>query len=202
MVAEAASLVEVGTVMARVSVLLDAGSELPADSDRAAVVCTAPVDEAVDDALDVVSLRVGQLWFQTDSEVVLPLIVDEQSMICDLVRPDSVPAVQAYMTTDICGDDRFSPGVTDCTSLDRQTICDSLGKMLLSQVHFSDVGRNCAMDFSDRWMCSLVWITDSSLWMLVQTLPLPREELTGEVGFPGASPEGVARLHRNVHGRG
>ena len=57
------------------SVLLDAGSELPADSDRAAIVCTAPVDEAVDNALDVVSLRVGQLWFWTDLEVVSPLIV-------------------------------------------------------------------------------------------------------------------------------
>ena len=68
---------EVGTVTVRVSVLPDAGSELPADSDMAAVVCTAPVDEAVDNALDVVSLRVGQLWFWTDSEVVLPLIVDE-----------------------------------------------------------------------------------------------------------------------------
>ena len=74
-VAEAAPLTEVGTVTARVFVLLDTGSELPADSDRAAVVCTAPVDEAVDNALDVVSLRVGQLWFWTDSEVVSSLIV-------------------------------------------------------------------------------------------------------------------------------
>ena len=65
------------------SVLPDAGSELPADSDRAAVVCTAPVDEAVDDALNVVSLSVGQLRFWTDSEVVLPLIVDEQSMMLE-----------------------------------------------------------------------------------------------------------------------
>ena len=101
------------------SVLPDAGSELPADSDRAAFVCTAPVDEAVNYALDVVSLRVVPLWFWTDSEVVSPLIVDEQSMICDFVRPDSVPAVQAYMTTDVCGDGRFSPGVADCTSWDR-----------------------------------------------------------------------------------
>ena len=58
------------------SVLPDAGSELPAVFDRAAVVCTVPVDEAVDDTLDVVSLRVGQLSFWTDSEVVSPLIVD------------------------------------------------------------------------------------------------------------------------------
>ena len=43
----------VGTVTARVS---DVGSELPTDSDAAAVICTALVDEAVDDALDVVGL--------------------------------------------------------------------------------------------------------------------------------------------------
>ena len=46
------------------SVLPDVGSEFPADSDRAAVVCTALVDEAVDNALDVVGLHVGQLWFR------------------------------------------------------------------------------------------------------------------------------------------
>ena len=44
--------------MARVSVLPDAGSELPTDSDRAAVVRAAPLDEAMDNALDVVGLHV------------------------------------------------------------------------------------------------------------------------------------------------
>ena len=68
------------------SVLPDAGSELPADSDKAAIVCTAPVDEAVDNAFDVVGLCVGQLWFWTDSEVVSPLIVDEQSMISTVLH--------------------------------------------------------------------------------------------------------------------
>ena len=58
------------------------------------------------------------------------------------------------------------------------------------------------MDFINWWMCFQAWITDSSLWMLVQTLPLPREELTGAVGFPGASLEGVAWLRGKVHRRG
>ena len=52
-VAEAAPLAVVGTVTARVSVLPEVGSELPADSDGTAVVCTALLDEAVDNALDV-----------------------------------------------------------------------------------------------------------------------------------------------------
>ena len=85
------------------------------------------------------------------------------------------------------------------TSWDRQTDLDSLGEMMLSRVDFSDVGRNCTLAFSTGWMCFLAWINDSSLWMFVQTLPLPREELTGAVGFPGASPEGVARMRGKVH---
>ena len=54
----------VETVTARVSVLPDVASEFPADSNGTAVVCSALVNEAVDDALDVVSLRVGQWWFR------------------------------------------------------------------------------------------------------------------------------------------
>ena len=71
--------------------------------------------------MDVVGLRVGQLRFWADLEVVSPLIVDEQSR-----------------TTEVCGDDRFSRGVTDCTSWDRRINRD---------------GRNCAIDFSTWWMC-------------------------------------------------
>ena len=56
-----------GTVTARVSVLPDVGSELPTDSGAAAMVCTALVDENVDDALDVVGLSVGQSCLRTDS---------------------------------------------------------------------------------------------------------------------------------------
>ena len=49
------------------SVLPDVGSELSTDSD-AAVVCTARVDEVMDDALDVVVMSVGQSCVRTDSE--------------------------------------------------------------------------------------------------------------------------------------
>ena len=76
----------------------------------------------------MVGLHVRQLLFQTDLEGVLPLMIDEHSMVCDFVRPDSVPVVQAYMSTDVCGDDRFSPGVTDYTSLGRQNELDSHGE--------------------------------------------------------------------------
>ena len=62
------------------SVLPDAGSELPADSDRAVVVCMAPMDEAVDYALDGVGLHIG------------------------------VGLHQDYMSTDVHGDDRFHLG--------------------------------------------------------------------------------------------
>ena len=74
-VADAAPLAVVGTVTARVSLLPDAGSELPADSDRAAAVRAVPLDEAAENALDVVGVNVGQSWFRTDSEDILPLIL-------------------------------------------------------------------------------------------------------------------------------
>ena len=155
------------------TVLPDVGSELPLDSNGAAVVCSAPVNEAVDDALDVVNLRVGKWWFRTDSEVVLPLIGNKLSVISDLV----------YMKTDVCGDDRFSPGVKDYTSLESRTVCDSLRVMMFSQTYFRDVGQNWTMGFSDRWMCFRAVLTDSSLCLTVQTLTFPREALPGVVGF-------------------
>ena len=80
------------------SVLPDAGNNLPVDSDRAVVVSVAPVDEAMDNALDAIGLHVGQLWFRTDSQGVLPLMIDEHSMVCDFVWPDAVPVVQACMS--------------------------------------------------------------------------------------------------------
>ena len=96
-------------VTARVSVLPDVGSELPADSDVAAVVCTALLDEAVDDALNVVGLHFGQLWFRTEPEDVLLVMLDEHSLMCDFVWPDVIPANQDFVATMVCRDDRFSP---------------------------------------------------------------------------------------------
>ena len=97
------------------SVLPDAGSELPADSDKAAAVRAAPLDEAVENTLEEAGLDVRQSWFRTDSEVILPLMVDEHS-IGDFVWPDTARVIQRYMSTDVHGDDRFLPGVTDCES--------------------------------------------------------------------------------------
>ena len=115
----------VETVTARVSVLPDVGSERPADSDVAAVVCTALLDEAVDDALDVVGLHVGQLWFRTELEDVLPAMLDEQSLMCDFVWPDVIPANQDFVATLVCGDDRFSPGVRNDVSMNWRIDFDS-----------------------------------------------------------------------------
>ena len=103
--AEATPLAVVGTVTARASVLPYVGSKLPADSDGAAVVCTALLDAVVDDALDVVGLHVGQLWFRTEPEDVLPVMLDEHSLMCVLVWPDVIPANQDFMSADVCGDD-------------------------------------------------------------------------------------------------
>ena len=56
----AASIAVVESVTARVSVLLDVGSELLTVYDAAAVVCATPTYEVGNGALDVVGLSVGQ----------------------------------------------------------------------------------------------------------------------------------------------
>ena len=101
------------------------GSDLPTDSDEAAVVCTALLDEAVDDALDMVGLHVGQLCFRTDSEDALQGLLEERSVRNCLVRPDTVLVNQDFVSTDNRGDDRFSPGVRNHFSLDWQVDLDS-----------------------------------------------------------------------------
>ena len=103
----------VGIVIARVSVLLDVGSEIPADSDEGAVVCM-----TVDDDLEVVGLHVGEWWFRTELEDASPVMLDGHSWMCDFVWPDVVPANQDFVSTDVCGDDRFSPGMRNDVSLD------------------------------------------------------------------------------------
>ena len=87
------------------SVLPDVGSELPADYDGDAMVCTALLNGAVDDALDVVGLHVGQLWFRTEPEDVLPVMLDEHSLMCDFAWPDVVPVNQDFVSADLSGDD-------------------------------------------------------------------------------------------------
>ena len=72
------------------SVLSDAGSDLPADSDKVAAVRAALLDEAVENALVVASWDAGQSRFRTDSEITVPLLVDERSRLGDVVRPDTV----------------------------------------------------------------------------------------------------------------
>ena len=59
----------------------------------------APLDEAGEDTLDVVSLDVGKL-FRTDSDDDLPLTVAEPSVMCEFVRPDTVPVIMVNMPTD------------------------------------------------------------------------------------------------------
>ena len=121
-------------------------------------------------------------------------MVDEQSMMCNFVWPESVPAVRSSRTTDVCGDDRFSPGVADFTSWDRQFNLDSLAETLLSQWVFSVIEKNGAMHFHTRRICFQAWIIDSGRWRFIQTLPLPRGEFSTAVGFPGVDPAGVVRL--------
>ena len=94
------------------------------------------MDEAGEDTLDVVSLDVGKL-FRTDSDDDLPLTVAEPSVMCEFVRPDTVPVVVVNMPTDVLGDDRFSPGVTCCVPLDRPSCIDPMRRSIGSVWNFT-----------------------------------------------------------------
>ena len=207
----------VGTVTARVSVLPNVGSELPTDSDAAAVVCMAFVDEAVDDALHVVGLSVGQSCLRTDSEDALPVFIEERSVMSCLVWPDA----------DICGDDRFSPGVHNRILLDCQADLDYLwmvywegrrgieigsrtgvsawrrvlcGAARLSRLPefpdtdclncFSDIGRDCVLDLNAWGTCPRVRPPECGLETFAQTPPIQQNCLIAEV------PSGAVTLVR------
>ena len=64
--------------------------------------CSRFVDEAVDDALDMVGLHVGQSCFRTYSEDALPVLLEEHSLINDFVRPDTVPVKSGFFVEYEC----------------------------------------------------------------------------------------------------
>ena len=72
------------------SVLTDAGSELPADFAGAAAVRVAPLAEAGKVTLDVVDLDVGELLYQADSDDDLPPTVAEPIAMNGYTRPDAI----------------------------------------------------------------------------------------------------------------
>ena len=117
----AAPLALVESVTARVSVLPDVGSELPT------------VYEVGNGALDMVGLRIGQSCFRMDSEDTLPALQDVRSVMSFLIRPAAVLISQVFLSYDDCGDDRFSPGISDRVSLNCHVDLDSLW-----MVHWED----------------------------------------------------------------
>ena len=174
-----------GTVTVGVSVLVDAGSELPAGSAGAAAVRVAPLAEAVEDTLDVVGMDVGELLFWTDSDDGLP-------MMSKFVRPDDGPVIALKMLADVLGDDRFSPGVSCCVILDQP-----VGKLILESVlitHASDI----LLDKSDT-------IVDCGRSDLYPTIGLdlysPDFPDTGDpdfcFGMP-RSPNGIGKVESDV----
>ena len=62
-----------------------------------------------------------------EPDYVLPVMLNEHSLMCDLVWSDVIPANQDLLSPDVCGDDRFSPGVRSAVSLDWQMAIDSHG---------------------------------------------------------------------------
>ena len=81
----------------------------------------------------MVGLSVGQSCLRMDSEDTLPALQDERSVMSFLVWPVTVLISQFFLQYDDCGDDRFSPGVSDRGSLDCHVDIDSLW-----MVHWED----------------------------------------------------------------
>ena len=162
-VADAAPLALVGTVTVGLSVLMGAGSELPADSAGAVSVRAAPVAEAGEDKLDVVGMDVRKLLFRTDSDDGLPRTVAEPGVMCKFVRPDTVQVVILNMPTDVLGDDRFSPGVTCCVTLNRLNCIVTPMKELWKHLEFD-------------WDSSVVCMTD---WVGALDHPVGKPHLDG-----------------------
>ena len=146
-VADAAPLTDVGTVTAGVSVLTDAGSELPADFAGVAAVRAAPLAEAREVTLDVVGLDVGEFLCRTDSDDDLPPMVAGHIAMSEFLRSDVVPVGMVDMPTAVLGDDRFSPGVTSCIPLDRPNCMDHHGREHWKLLEFG-------------WDCSVACLSD------------------------------------------
>ena len=96
-----------GTVTVGVSVLTDAGSELPADFAGATTVRVAPLAEAGEVTLDAVGLDVPELLYRTDSDDDLPPTVADPIAVNGFARPDAVPVVMVNLPTGVIGDDRI-----------------------------------------------------------------------------------------------
>ena len=64
-------------------------------------------------------MDVGKLLFRTESDDGLLMTVAEPGAMCKYVRPDTVQVIMLNMLTDVLGDDRFSPGVPCCVTLNR-----------------------------------------------------------------------------------
>ena len=92
------------------TVLTDAGSELPADFAGVAAVRAAPLAEAGEVTLDVVGLDVADSLSQTDDADGFSAVVTEQVAVDGSARTAVVLMNMVNIQRNTVGDDRFSPG--------------------------------------------------------------------------------------------
>ena len=124
-VADAAPLVDVGTVTVGVIVLTDAGSELPADFAEVAAVRVASLADAGEVTLGVAGVGAAELVSRADAAVGFSVVVTKQIAVCGSARTAVVPVNMVNVQTDTVGDDRFSPGVGCRVPLGRRN-CDDM----------------------------------------------------------------------------
>ena len=110
-VADAAPLVNVGTVTVGVTVLPDAGSELPADFAEVTAVRVTSLAEAGEVTLGVAGVGAAESVSRADAADGFSVVFAEQIAV--------VPVNMVNVQTDTVGDDRFSRGVGCRVPLDR-----------------------------------------------------------------------------------
>ena len=110
-VADTTPPVDEGSVTVGVTVLADAGSELPADFAEGAAVRVLSLAEAGEVTLGMVGVGNAESVSRADAADGFSVIVAEQITVGESARTAVVPVNMVNVQTDTVGDNRFSPGV-------------------------------------------------------------------------------------------
>ena len=124
-VANAAPPTDVGMVTVGLTVLTDAGSELPADFAEVAAVRVASLAEAGEVTLGVAGVAAAESVSRADAADGFSVVVTEQIAVGGSTWTAVVPVNMVNVQTDTVGDHRFSPGVGCRVPLDRRN-CDEM----------------------------------------------------------------------------
>ena len=142
--ADAAPLADVGAVTVGVTVLTDAGSELPADFAGVATVRVASLAEAGEVTSDVAGLDAAESAFWADADDGFSAVVTEQIAVGGSAQTAVVPVNMVNVQTGTVGDDWFSPGVGCRVPLGRKIMKQDANEITLRRPGMICLLRTCS----------------------------------------------------------